>query len=103
TSAMDWERVCLLASHSGTMDRILEKTIAFAKTRKQFGQAIGKFQAISHRIAEMKIRVEAARLLTYRAATGLDKSRNVSIDAAMAKAFVSEAYIQTALDAIQIH
>ena len=103
THAMDWERICLFASHIGTMERLLEKAIEHARTRKQFGQAIGKFQAISHRIADMKVHLEAARLLTYRAASHLDKARTVSMDAAMAKLFVSESLLQVALDTVQIH
>lgn len=100
---MDWERVCLFASHVGTMERIIERTIAYARTRQQFGQPIGKFQAIQHRIADMKIRLEASRLLTYRAASMLDRSKMVGLDAAMAKVFVSEALVQVSMDAMQIH
>lgn len=101
--SMDWERACLFASHVGTMDRLLDVSVAYARTRTQFGQAIGKFQAIAHRIADMKVRVEAARLLAYRAAWMLDRSRAVTLDAAIAKLAVSEALVQTALDALQIH
>ena len=52
---MDWERICLFASHVGTMERLLEASIEHARTRTQFGQAIGKFQAVSHRIVDMKV------------------------------------------------
>ena len=103
THAMDWERTCLFAAHIGTIDRLVERSIAHARTRSQFGQAIGKFQAISHRIVDMKVALEAARLLTYRAASRLGRTRTVSMDAAMAKLFVSEALVKTALDTIQIH
>ncbi len=101
--AMDWERVCLFASHVGTMERLLDVSIEYARTRKQFGQTIGKFQAIAHKIADMKVQLEAARLLTYRAAAELDRTRTVSMDAAMAKLFVSEALLQAAQSAVQIH
>jgi alkylation response protein AidB-like acyl-CoA dehydrogenase len=100
--AMDWERVCLFASHVGAMERLLENSIQYARTRTQFGQAIGKFQAVSHRIADMKVRLEAARLLVYRAASRLEKTRGVSLDAAIAKLFVSESLTQSALDTVQI-
>ena len=103
THAMDWERVCLFASQVGTMERLLEASIKHARTRSQFGQAIGKFQAVSHRIVDMKVQVEAARLLTYRAASRLGHTRTVSMDAAMAKLFVSESLVQTALGAVQLH
>lgn len=102
TQSMDWERVCLFATHVGTMERLLEQAIKYARTRKQSGQAIGKFQAIAHRIADMKVQLEAARLLVYKAAWNLGRSRTVSLDAAIAKLYTSEAYIQTALSTVQI-
>ncbi len=103
TASMDWERICLFASHVGAMERLLETSIAYARTRTQFGQAIGKFQAIGHRIADMKVQLEAARLLVYRAAWRLGNTRNASLDAAMAKLFVSESLVQSALATVQIH
>jgi hypothetical protein len=103
THAMDWERICLFASHIGAMERLLEQSLAHARTRAQFGQTIGKFQAISHRIVDMKVQLEAARLLTYRSAWRLGRSRNVSLDASMTKLFVSESLLEAALAAVQIH
>jgi alkylation response protein AidB-like acyl-CoA dehydrogenase len=103
TGSMDWERICLFASHVGAMERLLETAIAYARTRSQFGQAIGKFQAVGHRIADMKVQLEAARLLTYRAAWRLGNARSASLDAAIAKLFVSESLVQTALASVQIH
>jgi alkylation response protein AidB-like acyl-CoA dehydrogenase len=102
-NSMDWERVCLFASHVGTMERLVEQSIEYARTRRQFNQPVGKFQAIQHKVADMKIRLEASRLLARRAAAMLDKSKMVSLDAAIAKVFVSEALVQTSLDAVQIH
>ncbi len=102
THSMDWERICLFASHVGTTERLLEKAVAYARTRKQFGQPIGKFQAIAHKIADMKIDLEAARLLTYQAAWRLDRTRSASLDGAIAKVFVSEGLLRTALDTVQI-
>lgn len=102
TYSMDWERACLIASHVGTMQRLLEESIEYARTRKQFGQAIGKYQAISHRIADMKVQLEAARLLTYKAAAELGHTKKVSMDAAIAKLFVSESLVETALKTVQI-
>jgi alkylation response protein AidB-like acyl-CoA dehydrogenase len=100
--SMDWERICLFASHVGAMERLLEQAVQYARTRKQFGQLIGKFQAVSHKIADMKVRLEAARLLTYRAAWQLEKSKSVSLDASIAKIFVSESLVDTALQTIQV-
>jgi alkylation response protein AidB-like acyl-CoA dehydrogenase len=103
TQAMDWERICLFASHIGTMERLLEQSVQYARSRSQFGQSIGKFQAISHRIVDMKVQLEAARLLTYRAAWRLGRTRNVSMDASMVKLFVSESLVTAAMHAVQIH
>jgi alkylation response protein AidB-like acyl-CoA dehydrogenase len=103
TNAMDWERICLFASHIGAMERLLEQSIAYARTRTQFGQAIGKFQAVSHRIVDMKVQLEAARLLTYRSAWRLGRVKNVSMDASMTKLFVSESLLNAALATVQLH
>jgi hypothetical protein len=102
TKAMDWERICLFASHIGQMERLLEKSVAYARQRTQFGQPISKFQAVSHRIADMKVQLEAARLLVYRAAWRLERARSVSLDASIAKLFVSESLVRAALDTVQI-
>jgi L-prolyl-PCP dehydrogenase len=100
---MDWERILLFASHVGAMERLLETSIAYARTRTQFGQAIGKFQGIAHRIADMKVQLEAGRLLTYCAAWRLEHTKNASLDAAIAKLFVSESLVQAALATVQVH
>ncbi len=91
-----------VSSHVGTMQRLLELTVKHARTRKISGEAIGKHQGVSHHIADMKVRLEAARLLVYRAASRLDRARDISMDAAIAKLFVSEALVATARDAVQV-
>ena len=70
---------------------------------QQFGQAIGKFQSISNKIADMYLRIEAARLLIYKVAWIKQQGKSAMAEAAMAKVFTSEAWIQSSLDAIQIH
>lgn len=102
-TAMDWERVFLMAGQIGTMQRLLDRSIQHARTRKQFGQAIGKFQAVAHRLVDLKVKLEAARLLVYRAATRLERSKTVSLDAGMAKLFASELSVEAAMDAIRTH
>jgi hypothetical protein len=102
-TAMDWERSLLVASHVGVIERLMETSIAYARTRSQFGQPIGKFQAVAHKIADMKIQLEAARLLTYRTAWRLDHARNASLDASITKLFVSESLLKVALDTVQVH
>jgi alkylation response protein AidB-like acyl-CoA dehydrogenase len=99
--SMEWERTCLVGAHLGAMERLMEQSITHAKTRQSFGQRIGAYQAVSHRIADMKVRLEAARLLTYRTATRLETSKAVGFDAAMTKLFVSESFIETAMDAVR--
>jgi alkylation response protein AidB-like acyl-CoA dehydrogenase len=99
--SMEWERTCLVGAHLGTMERLMEQAIAHAKTRQSFGQRIGAYQAVSHRIADMKVRLETARLLTYRTATRLETSKAVGFDAAMTKLFVSESLIETAIDTVR--
>lgn len=100
--SMEWERACLVGAHLGAMERLLDKSVDYARTRKSFGQVIGKYQAVSHRIADMKVRLEAARLLTYRAASRLETSRAVGLDVSMAKLFASEALVQSALDTVRV-
>jgi alkylation response protein AidB-like acyl-CoA dehydrogenase len=102
-SAMQVERACLFAAYLGTMARQLEEVVRFAKERRQFGRPIGKNQAISHRIVDMKLRLEAARMLVYHACWLLDRGREATVEASLAKLAVSEAAIQSGLDAIQIH
>jgi alkylation response protein AidB-like acyl-CoA dehydrogenase len=102
TESMNWERVCLAACHLGTMERLLEQATEYAKTRKSFGKPIGKYQAVSHRLADMKVGLEAARLLTYRAASRLGTARDIVLDASITKLFVSEILVQTAMDTVQI-
>jgi alkylation response protein AidB-like acyl-CoA dehydrogenase len=102
SQSMEWERVCLVACHVGTMHRLLDRSIQYARMRRAFGQAIGKFQAVSHRIVDMKIQLEAARLLVYRSASRLDQARDVAMDAAMTKTFVSESLVEAAMKTIQV-
>jgi alkylation response protein AidB-like acyl-CoA dehydrogenase len=103
TTAMDWERALLVSSHVGILERLLQTSIDYARTRSQFGQKIGKFQALAHMIADMKVQLEASRLLTYRAAWRLGQSRSASLDASITKLFVSETLVHTALKVVQLH
>jgi len=100
--SMEWERVLIPAAHIGTMQRLVETAVAYARTRSQYGQAIGKFQAVSHRIVDMKVRLEAARLLMQRSATRLGKRRDAGLDASMTKLLVSESLLESALDAVRV-
>ena len=103
THSMDWERTCLFAFNVGVTERLLEKSVAYARTRQQFGKPIARFPAIGNRLVDMKVHLEAARLLVYSAAWKLNRSKTVSMDAAIAKLFVSESLVQAALGAVQVH
>jgi clorobiocin biosynthesis protein CloN3 len=100
--SMGWERACLFAIYLGLMDHQLERCVEHARQRKQFGQSIGGFQAISHRIATMKQRLESARLLLYRACWLMDAGRDYLAAASLSKIATSEAAIANGIDAVQI-
>ncbi len=101
--SMVWERSCILASAIGTMQRQVERCVEYARERHQFGQPIARFQAVSHRIVEMKMRLETSRLLLYRQGWLMSAERPSALDAAMVKLHVSESFVQSSLDALQIH
>ena len=103
TSSMEWERICILASHLGAMQRIMETCVKYAKERKQFGEPIGKFPAIANKIADMDVRLETGRLVLYKAAWMKSQGRHPLREASIAKLYVSEACVKSCLDAIQLH
>ena len=100
---IEWERSCMLASDIGVMERQLEECVQYAKERRQFNKPIGKFQAISHKIAEMKVRLETARLILYKVAWLKKTQDKAGMEAAIAKLYLSESLVKSCLDAIQIH
>jgi len=102
-SEMEWERCCLFACHLGAMERQLEACIKYAKDRRQFGKPIGKFQSVSNKIADMMVRIELSRLILYKVAWMKAQGKKAPIESAIAKLFISESYVDSSLDAIQIH
>lgn len=101
--SMEWERGCILACGLGAMQRLLESSVAYARERRQFGRPIGGFQSVANRLVDMKVRLEAARGLLYRAAWAKQHGLpSAGADAAIAKLFVSEALVCTGLDAVQV-
>lgn len=102
-SSLEWERCCILASQLGAMERQLEVAIDYARTRQQFGQSIGKFQAVSNRIVDMKLRLETSRLLLYKTAWLKMTDRAATIETAMLKLHLAECFVDSSLDAIKIH
>ena len=103
SASMKRERSLILASTIGSMERNVERCIEYARGRKQFGTSIAAFQAVSHRIVDMKLRLETARLLLYRLGWLMDQNRPTDLESAMAKVHLSESFVQSSLDALQIH
>src|SRR5262249_54024453 len=83
--SMLWERACLFAAYIGLLQRQLEQVWEHAKTRRQFGTPIIQNQAVSQRLADMKIRLESSRLLLYRACWLTDTGQNATQEIAIAK------------------
>jgi butyryl-CoA dehydrogenase len=100
---LDSARIGIAAQAVGIAQRVFDDSINYAKTREQFGAPIGKLQAIQWMIADMSTRLEAARLLTYKAALMEDKGESFSREAAQAKLFASEAAHFCVDRAMQIH
>jgi alkylation response protein AidB-like acyl-CoA dehydrogenase len=94
---MDWERACLVAIHVGTMERLLSELIVHVRRTK-----LADRQVVSHRLADLKVRLEAARLLTREAAASLDARHAAGMAPSIAKLFGSEALLQSASDAVGI-
>ncbi len=101
--SMEWERCLLPAAHLGTLERVLETSIAYARERSAFGQPIGKFQAVAGKIVDMKIALELGQLMLYKAATLKDQRKRAAMESSIAKLHISEALKQACLDAVQIH
>ena len=93
--SLEYERCSILASQLGAMERQLETAIQYAKTRQQFGQPIGKFQSVSNRIVDMKLRIEAARLLLYKTAWLKKNGQPAMMEAALLKLYLSESFIES--------
>jgi alkylation response protein AidB-like acyl-CoA dehydrogenase len=102
-SSMEWERSCFLASMVGSMRRQFEECVRYARSREQFGQPIGKFQAVSGRLADMYVRQQAARAMLYRCAWLKQQGKSAPAEAAAMKVFTTEAWVRSSQDAIQIH
>jgi hypothetical protein len=96
-------RIAMAAMGVGLAQGALDQAVRYAKERHAFGQPIGKFQGIQAMLADLATEVEAARLLTLRAAYGKDQGRPVMREASMAKVFSSEVAVRCATKAVQIH
>jgi alkylation response protein AidB-like acyl-CoA dehydrogenase len=100
---LDGGRIGIAAMAVGLGRGALEESVRYARERRQFGQAIGRFQAIQWKLADMATEIQAARLLTWRAAARKDAGLPTTRESAMAKLFASEAGTRACNHAIQIH
>ena len=98
----DGTRITVAAQAVGTAQGAFDRALAYAKTRKQFGQPIINFEAISFKLAEMTIKIESARLMTYKAAWLYDKEKPNPVATSMAKAYAGRVAMEVTDDAIQI-
>ncbi|HSC70125.1 MAG TPA: acyl-CoA dehydrogenase [Candidatus Methylomirabilis sp.] len=100
---LDGGRIGIAAMAVGLARGALEESVKYSKERQQFGRPIGQFQAIQWKLADMATEIEAARLLTLRAASRRDRGQPTTKEAAMAKLFASEVGMRACTAAIQIH
>jgi alkylation response protein AidB-like acyl-CoA dehydrogenase len=100
---LDGGRISIAALSIGMAQGAYDAALNYSKLRKQFGRPISEFQAIQHKLVDMAVDIDAARLLNYRAAWMLDRGMRVTRESAMAKLFASEAAVRIAGEAVQIH
>jgi Acyl-CoA dehydrogenases len=102
-SALEFGRVNIAGRAVGVAQACLDKSIAYARERNAFGRPIAEFQAIQLKLADMATEVQAARLLTWWAASALDSGKRADLETGMAKLYASEICIKAALEAMRIH
>ncbi len=99
----DWERSVMLAGVVGAMQATLDQTVRYARERQQFGRPIAQFQAVAHKLADMKINLEVCRTAVYRAAWLKQTGEPHAVEASVAKALVGRLSVDNALEAVQVH
>lgn len=99
---LNYERLCLSAARTGAAQAALADALEYAKTRNAFGRPIGKFQAVSHKLAEMQVMVELSKLLVLQYTWRLDKGLNTARDAAIVKLYTCESYKEIADLGLQV-
>jgi len=102
-AVLDGGRISIAALAVGIAQGALDASLKYARERRQFDKPIGEFQAIQWKLADMATGIEAARLLTYRAAYSKSQGRDVTLESAMAKYFAGEVAVHATGEAVQIH
>jgi alkylation response protein AidB-like acyl-CoA dehydrogenase len=100
---LDGGRISIAALSLGMAQGAYEAALKYAKERRQFGKAIGEFQAIQWKLADMATEIDAARLLTMRAASMKDAGMKTTMESSMAKLYASEVAVRCANEGVQIH
>jgi butyryl-CoA dehydrogenase len=100
---LDGGRIGIAAQALGIAQGAIDETVSYVKERKQFGRSISKFQNTQFQLAEMQTKVDAARLLVYKAACSKDAGVSYGVDAAMAKLFAAETAMEVTTKAVQLH
>ncbi|MCR4297004.1 MAG: acyl-CoA dehydrogenase family protein [Elusimicrobia bacterium] len=100
---MQVERAALPSIYLGQMDRLIRRTLSFARERRQFSKPLLSNQAVSHKIAEHRLLLEQSRLMLYRACWLLDQGRWAEREASLSKWLVTDSAVRVALESIQIH
>lgn len=101
-ATLEWERTVLVASGVGFMTYMLEEAVQYAKQRKQFGEAIFRFQSIQDKIARARMKIDTSRLLVYSSAAKKDQGIPTPIESSIAKLYATEAAIEVGYDMGQI-
>jgi len=101
--SLEYDRCNILAGHLGTMQYLLEKTTSYVKGRKQFGKPVSSFQAVSNRLANMRLRLETSRMLLYKVAWLNNQGKSSTLESAMLKLHLSESFVESSMDAIRNH
>ena len=102
-ATLEWERTVLVASGIGSMQNLLTDAVRYAKTRRQFGEPIIRFQAIQDKIARCRAHLDAARLLLYQSAARKDQGRPAPIESSVAKLYATESLVAMSYEMGQIY
>lgn len=102
-SSLETGRVNIAARSVGIAQRAYEEALSYARERTAFGQPIGDFQAVQLRLSAIAVKLQAARLMTYWAASRMDEGVRMDTESGMAKIFASDAALECATDAMRIH
>ncbi len=102
-ATLEWERTVLVASGIGSLQSLLDDAVRYAKSRKQFGEPIARFQAIQDKIARARCCLDAARLLLYQSAARKDEGKPAPIESSIAKLYTTESLVEMAYELGQVY